>query len=135
MPGIAGTAGSAPVAITMLRVVRRCVPPALSRTSTVHGSSSRAWPDTTSTPSAVYRSTLSWGSMREITSRTRDITRGKSTAGAVVEMPARAAPRTACARRAAWISALLGTQPVFRQSPPMRSASTSVTRARAVAAM
>ena len=33
------------------------------------------------------------------------------------------------------MSVLLGTQPVFRQSPPMRACSTSVTLARTVAAI
>ena len=39
------------------------------------------------------------------------------------------------ASRAELISALLGTQPVLRQSPPISARSTSVTRAFTVAAM
>ena len=54
---------------------------------------------------------------------------------AVARTPYRCASRISWASVAARIKALLGTQPVLRQSPPMRWASTSVTRALTAAAM
>ena len=58
-----------------------------------------------------------------------------SDAPAPTHTPYRCASRISWASVAARIKALLGTQPVFRQSPPIRWASTSVTRALTAAAM
>ena len=51
-PGIGGTKGRAPAAITMARVVRVCVPAAVF-TSTAQGETIFASPCRQSTPSAV----------------------------------------------------------------------------------
>lgn len=67
--------------------------------------------------------------MRWITSRRRAITCGKSTAGVPARIPKCSASRSVCTTAALRISALLGTQPVFRQSPPISPASIRVTRA------
>ena len=62
-------------------------------------------------------------------SRTRSITRLEvEVAAPRSRRPQRAACRTVWAARAEAMSALLGTQPVLRQSPPMRWRSTSATR-------
>src|SRR6185436_712909 len=55
------------------------------------------------------------------------MTLAKSTLGSTGAMPKAAPLRCACAALAAAISALDGTQPKFRQSPPMRSRSTRTT--------
>jgi len=51
----------------------------------------------------------------------------RSISGSTGVSPTRAAPRIACAVRAEAIRALLGTQPVHRQSPPTRPRSTAAT--------
>ena len=50
MPGMGGTKGRAPVAMTMLRVVSLCMAPSSPLTSTSQGETMRAVPVTTSTP-------------------------------------------------------------------------------------
>src|SRR5260370_19801773 len=57
-----------------------------------------------------------------------------STAGGLAVIPNREAVRTSCATFAALRSALLGTQPVQVQSPPIRFFSTSATLAPSFAA-
>src|SRR6266851_3262204 len=57
-----------------------------------------------------------------------------STAGGLAVIPNREAVRTSCATFAALRSALLGTQPVQVQSPPIRFFSTSATLAPSCAA-
>jgi hypothetical protein len=52
-PGIGGTKGPAPAAMTMALVVSVCCRPSASFTSTVHGLVMRAWPCSTSTPRPV----------------------------------------------------------------------------------
>ena len=56
-------------------------------------------------------------------------TAAKSIAGASPVTPIAGLPCALCAALAAASSAFDGTQPLFRQSPPMRSASNSTTRA------
>jgi hypothetical protein len=53
MPGIGGTKGRAPAAMTMLRVVNRSVAPPARVTSTSHGETIFALPSITSTPRPV----------------------------------------------------------------------------------
>ena len=53
MPGIGGTNGRAPAAITIARVLRRRVPPPASATSTSQGETIFASPCRHSTPSSV----------------------------------------------------------------------------------
>ena len=52
-PGIGGTVGLAPVAITIWRVLKVCSEPSGRRITTVQGEVMRACPCSTSTPSAV----------------------------------------------------------------------------------
>jgi hypothetical protein len=93
--------------------------PVAEVTWTVHGVVITASPATTSTPSPVYRSTESWGWTVAITRCTRSITsanRGRALASTTPRSRARAICDRSEAER---ISALLGTHPVLRQSPPM----------------
>ncbi len=134
-PGIGGTKGRAPAAITMFLVVRTSRVPSSFAISTVQGSTMRAVPATTSTPSPAYRSTESCGSIAFTTERTRSITSAKSKSAEAERMP-NSFDRLTCERNLAErMSAFEGTQPVFRQSPPMRWRSTSVTFALTAAAM
>ena len=73
--------------------------------------------------------------MVAMTRCTRSITWAKSKSALAVWMPKSADRRTCARNRAERISALLGTQPVFRQSPPSACCSTSVTLALTAAAM
>ena len=66
---------------------------------------------------------------------TRSITPAKSTRALASAMPSSVARAMSDSRRADRMSALLGTQPVFRQSPPILCASTMATRALVAAAM
>src|ERR1700727_801304 len=66
--------------------------------------------------------------MAAITPCTCRCTADQSISGSGRRMPKRNAPRAAVTACDAARSALLGTQPKFRQSPPMRSRSISVTR-------
>ena len=130
MPGTGGTKGSAPAAITMLLVVSF-----LPSTSTLYGDSMVALPAKQSTPKPVYRSTESCGSIFEITLRIRVMTSEKSNSACAVWIP-NSALRFWCAMNfAVRISAFEGTQPVFRQSPPMLPFSTRATFALTAAAM
>ena len=63
------------------------------------------------------------------------ITAGKSTGASLFARPKAAPCRAWCTCFAARSNALDGTQPVFRQSPPIASRSINVTLARTAAAM
>jgi hypothetical protein len=73
--------------------------------------------------------------MRRITACTRSMTCPKSTSAVAREMPYCEEFLICESRRAVRISAFEGTQPVLRQSPPMRCFSMSVTFAFTAAAM
>jgi hypothetical protein len=96
-----------------------------------HDAADRHWarPIATSIPSARSASVDSNADTRSAAARTPAMTFAKSTSRPVALMPSSAPERRPCATLAAWRSALLGTQPSQVQSPPMRSASTSSTRA------
>ncbi len=128
-PGIGGTAGREPVAITNVFAVRR-----RPATSNAAGPVKRPSPKMTSTPRPRKRSGLSLGSISPITARTRVITRARSTCGSTGGSAQRSAWRIWCAMRADFSSDLDGTQPYQRQSPPSRCFSTSATFAPSVAA-
>ncbi len=123
-PGIGGTAGREPVAMTNWLAVNR-------RPSTSKASApvNRPSPKITSTPRPRKRSGLSLGSMPAITPATRSITRARSTVGVTAGIAQRSAWRISCAIRADLISVFDGTQPYHRQSPPRRCFSTSATLA------
>ncbi|MNG39198.1 hypothetical protein D3C84_1271720 [compost metagenome] len=70
-----------------------------------------------------------------ITRAMRAITAAKSAREWLGVKPSSAARRCSAAKRAARISALEGTQPVLRQSPPMLCCSISATLAFTAAAM
>ena len=129
-PGIGGTDGRPPDAMIRFRAVRP-----LPSTSRLHGEVILACPGRQSTPSFEYRSTESWGSIFAITSRTRCIIAEKSTLSLSARNPYSSARRIYDAILAERINALLGTQPVFRQSPPIRSLSISATFALDAAAI
>ena len=119
-----GTAAVDPVAMTKYFARTSCVAERTSRRPAKVARSAITW-----TPSPVKRSTESCGAMVAMTSATWRFTAAKSMAGAVPVTPMAGLP---CAWRAAFAaasSAFDGTQPLFRQSPPMRPASNSTTRA------
>ena len=89
----------------------------------------RACSRSTVTPSPSNRSTLSCGAMPAMTPRTCRRTAAKSTAGAGWRDAERPRLRAAWAAAAAAIRLLDGTQPTFRQSPPMAPRSISTTDA------
>ena len=66
--------------------------------------------------------------------RTRATVDGQSMTGSLTARPQRWAMRTSRARRAVFASTRVGTQPVLTQVPPVRSASTTATRAPSSAA-
>ena len=78
---------------------------------------------------------LSCGAMSAITWWIRAITCLKLNVAEASVKPYRSACRIWCCSLAVRIRALLGTQPKFRQSPPILCASTSVTLALTAAAM
>jgi len=106
MPSTGGITGRDPVAMTKRRA-RISNSPA----TTVLRSAKRASAWMTRTPSAVKRSTESFGAIVAITSWTCRCTLRKSTSGSTGAMPNFAASRIACACRPAAIKALEGTQP------------------------
>ncbi len=122
-PGTSGTRGADPVAISAWR---NCTgwPSTSARPAPVK----RAWPCATDTPASRSRSGESTGSMCAIAARTWSITAPKSTRTPSVCTPSAAEPRATDAACAADSRDLLGTQPVHRQSPPVRSRSTSSAR-------
>ena len=134
-PGIGGTKGAAPAAMTIERVVRRRVVPSSRRISTSQGDTIFASPMMHSTPICVKRSTESCGSMVFTTRWTRSMTSAKSNSATALLSPYSFARRIWASTRAVLISALEGTQPVFRQSPPISCFSTSVTFAFTTAAI
>ena len=81
-PGIGGTNGSPPVAMTMLRVV-------ISRpsTRTLQGDVTVASPETQCTPRPVYRSTESCGSIFAMMRCTRSMTSAKSNSTLALRKP------------------------------------------------
>ncbi len=119
-PGIGGTTGRAPVAITMRFDRRRPTP----STSIVSGPTKRASPNCTSTPIARKRSGSSWCATVSLAAFTRERTLSSAWVGSRGSRPSRSAERIAWATRDAAISAFDGTQPVQRQSPPSRCLST-----------
>ncbi|MBF0325790.1 MAG: hypothetical protein HQL42_12075 [Alphaproteobacteria bacterium] len=107
-----------PVATTKRRALMR-LPPA----STVAGSMKRPWALMTVQPRPRKRASESWWAMAAMTEWMWSWTAPKSTATSPAVTPKAPACRAAWA---AWVAAsrdLDGTQPVFRQSPPMRSPS------------
>jgi hypothetical protein len=111
-----------PVAMTTLRAVT-----STEAEATLRGPVKRAASRTTVTPRPSKRAWLSWGSMAAMAERTWAMTAAKSTLGSAV-IPRREALRASWAAWAAAISALEGTQPVLRQSPPISPFSKSTTR-------
>ncbi len=105
-PGIGGTVGAEPVAMTMRRAEIACSPALTS-----FGPVKRAAAAMTRTPSPVKRSTKSCGAIAAITPCTWRITAAKSTAGGAAPSPNSALPRAALTRLAAASSAFDGTQP------------------------
>src|SRR3954451_4300305 len=97
----------------------------------------RAVPAMTSTPWRRSESDESSGSIVRCAPCTCSITRAKSISGSLGVSPTDCALRIRCASSAAAMSALLGTHPVHRQSPPgpRVSRSTSTTRAPSPAAV
>ncbi len=130
IPGMGGLAARAPVAITARE--KRSLRPS---TSTVSVETNFASPKKTSTPSLAKRSAESLREMRARDFRMSSIAAAKSkSTGRGTRTPNTPAPLTAATARAARSTALDGTQPKFRQSPPMRCFSTIATLAPSPAA-
>ena len=123
-PGIGGTVGAAPVARTACRNEMLSSP-----TVAVRPLVNTASPCRTVTPSASMAAGESIGAISWIALRTWSITLAKSTVTSPMSMPRRWAARAEAAASAAAIRAFEGTQPVHRQSPPVRSRSTRTTLA------
>ncbi len=122
-PCTCGCAALAPVAIAALLNRKR-----LSFTSTECSSTNRADPKNTSTPKLRNRTAESWWLIPARIRRIRAITAAKSISmdsGAWI--PKGVAPRISATTRAERITHLEGTQPTFRQSPPMRFFSINAT--------
>ena len=122
--GSAGRQAVLPAAMTMRRAVSR-----LPSTVSASGATKRASPRSTVAPRARNRASESIGAMRgdhavDVRLHARP-SRCPARAGARRTVRRR---RAACAAWDAASSALLGTQPKLRQSPPMRSRSISATR-------
>ena len=95
----------------------------------------RASPKKTSTPRSRKRAAESARLIPARSRRMRSITAPKSAlAPGGTRTPNSAAPRTSATARPARIRAFDGTQPTFRQSPPISSRSTSATLAPSPAA-
>ena len=123
-PWMGGTAGRLPVHSRMNRDRSSPTP----STSTVFGPVSRAAPKCRSSPASVKRSGLSSVSARSCwIERMRSNTRAVSICGSTGVSPYLSAWRMVCAAFAEASSALLGTHPVHRQSPPTRPRSTAAT--------
>src|SRR5579863_9314477 len=97
-------------------------------TASASGATKRASPRSTVAPKAVNRASESVGAMAAMTLCTWSCTAVQSISGSGRRTPKRPAPRAAAAACDAASSALLGTQPKLRQSPPIRSRSISTTR-------
>ena len=124
-PGIGSTAARAPVQ-TAARANRRTASP----TATVSGPVNRASPMKTSTPSPAKRSAESTRLISARRRRMRAIAAPKSRSTPPGKVSPNAAPSRADAHtRAARRTAFDGTQPTFRQSPPISRRSTRATRA------
>ncbi len=126
-PGMGGNTARLPAAMTMRRAVSRRGPSGRA-TSSASRPMKRACPASTVAPSAVKRAALSIGAMAAITPCTCACTAAQSMSGAAMRRPNRPAARAFMAACAAASSALLGTHPALRQSPPMRPRSISATR-------
>ena len=107
-PGIGGSDGDDPVAITKRRAAISVPSPA----TTVSRSLKRAAAAITRTPRPVKRSLESFGAIAAITSCTCRWTLAKSMRTGPAAMPKASAPAMPWARLAAAISAFEGTQPV-----------------------
>jgi hypothetical protein len=94
----------------------------------VAASVNRADARITCTPRPSKRAWESCGAMLAITSWTWSCTAAKSTFGAAAAMPKASPDAAQWACLAAAIMALDGTQPKFRQSPPIAAFSISTTR-------
>ena len=116
-PGTSGTVARPPVAITAF--LKRSVAPL---TSMVFGPVNRPRPWKTSTPAAAVATCASAGAIAARSRRMRSMIAPKSTVGGGPKMttPNSAARRTSLIARAQRRSALEGTQPTLRQSPPAR---------------
>ena len=130
MPGIGGTAGREPVAMTNVFAVSR-----RPSTSNASGATNRPSPKMTSTPRPRKRSGLSNGSISAMTlaHALHDRARGR-VADRTAPSPSARALRISKAIRADLMSVFDGTQPYHRQSPPILCFSTSATLAPSVAA-
>jgi hypothetical protein len=119
-PATSGTSGAEPVATrAWVKATGR------PSTSALRVPVKLSVPCATATPDSRNAAGESIGSIAAIASRTCRITAGKSTCTSTTDTPSRLASRAA---DAAWADAsrdLLGTHPVHRQSPPVRSRSTS----------
>src|SRR6266849_2453553 len=122
-PAIGGTAVREPVAMTMSFASRL-----RSLTSTVLALTSLAAPSMTSMPSLRNFSGSSCFPATPCASRIESMIDFGFTLGATGSSPHRCAFRMWCASRADATSALVGTQPVHRQSPPRASRSMRATR-------
>ncbi|VEU41011.1 unnamed protein product [Pseudo-nitzschia multistriata] len=120
-PGIpSGIHGLPPVAKTQVLNFR-----VWPLTSTVFGPVSRPLPWKTRAPAASVPGWPSAGAIAARFCRSRAITLGKSTVmSPPTSTPSSAALRMFDTARALWMSALEGTQPELRQSPPARCSDT-----------
>ena len=128
-PGIDGTAGRVPVAITA-RLNRNPCP----FTATSAGPVNWASPKKTSTPRLVKRWAESCVPISALRRRIRRITSLKSTSTAPTLIPSTSPLRISSTIRAALNKLLDGTHPTFKQSPPRSARSTSATFAPNLAA-
>ena len=122
-PGIGGTAARLPAATTMRRAVRR-----RPSTPSVSGSTKRASPRSTVAPSARKRASESIGAIAAMAPARARAPRPSRSPVPAERRPKRPAARVVCGGMRRGQQRLAGgTQPVLRQSPPMRSRSISAT--------
>ena len=127
-PGTGGTPARPPVAMTARRKRRRGPPG--PPTSISSGETKRPSPRKTSTPSPAKRRALSLSLIFARSRRIRAMAAPKSSPPAVAGPPNPSALRRAASQeRAARITPFEGTQPMFRQSPPIKCRSTIAARA------
>ena len=130
-PGIGGTAGALPAAMTMpSRARSTCASPAAPPagvTVTSPGAVIRPWPRTRMPPLPVNRSAATLSSQSSVaSSRIRRATGAQS--GSISDRPAMPGiRRPSVIRSAALIIIFEGTQPQYGQSPPTRLPSTPAT--------
>ncbi len=118
-PGISGLVARAPEAITA-----RSKLSLWPSTSIDAGPLKRPWPMKTSMPRPCSRETESLGLIFALSRRMRSIAAAKSTSTSPRNRtPKFKASPTSYAARPARITPLEGTQPTFRQSPPIRARS------------